>query len=203
MNPRIYEEFERLCAEREVGGDVLEVGAVPTKSSLLCMSCLKGRATSRVGINLNGPHEYDGFSIVRGNANRMEFEDRSFDAVLCNATLEHDPRFWLTLSEIRRVARPGALIAICTPGFAKLSFDKWKHRLLRPLGRRFASTGFGRALEVSTLTFRVHAAPSDHYRFSEMAYRDVFFEGMNDVEIRVVMVPPRIIGAGRMPFTSG
>ena len=41
--------------------------------------------------------------------------------------------------------------------------------------------------------------PGDYYRFSEQAVREVFFEGMKEVEIRTVLVPPRIIGTGIRP----
>jgi hypothetical protein len=38
--------------------------------------------------------------------------------------------------------------------------------------------------------------PGDYYRLSEQAVRDVFLEGMKDVSIRTVLVPPRITDAG-------
>ena len=36
-------------------------------------------------------------------------------------------------------------------------------------------------------------------RFSLQAFEDIFFEKMSDVEIHIVMHPPRIIGAGIKP----
>ena len=57
MLPRVYLEFEQICTKRGAGGAVLEVGAIPSDSSLLCMKSLKN-ATEKIGINLDGPYEY-------------------------------------------------------------------------------------------------------------------------------------------------
>lgn len=97
MHSKVYEEFERICAERKIGGSVLEVGAIPSDSSLLCMKAL-ANAKEKIGVNLDGPCEFRDFKIVKGNANSLEcFEDNRFDAVVCNATLEHDKYFWKTI----------------------------------------------------------------------------------------------------------
>ena len=103
MHPRVYEEFERICSDINVNGSVLEIGAVPSNQSLLCMKSLRN-ATEKIGININGPYEFMDFKIYKGNANSREsFEDRRFDVVLCNAMLEHDKYFWKTIAEIKRV----------------------------------------------------------------------------------------------------
>ena len=120
MHIRIYEEFERICSKRNITGSVRELGSLPNERSLLCMKSLDG-ASEKVGINLNGPYEFRDFRIPKGNANAMEcFEDERFDVVRCNAMLEHDPYFWKSIAEIKRVTRPGGLIIICVPGY-KLS----------------------------------------------------------------------------------
>ena len=201
MHRRVYSEFESLCRSYRAGGAVLEIGAMPNSHSLLCMQALNGSATSKVGIDLNGPHEFSGFQIIKGNANKMEFADHSFDTVLCNAVLEHDPKFWQTLSEMRRVTRPGGLIVIGVPGYRTYAIERLKDRVLAKTGLRafVARTVALNPLASSTVTFRVHLNPHDYYRFSEMAVRNVFFDGMEDVSVRSVMVPPRIIAAGRMP----
>ena len=181
---------------RNAGGSVLEIGAVPSEESLLCLPCLR-TAREKIGINLDGPHRFRDFTIRRENANAMTcFPDESFDTVLCNATLEHDPFFWKTVAEIRRVARKGALVVIGVPGYAKLDLDiakdKWEQiPLLGPFVRRGLSW-----LTASTLTLQVHHYPGDYYRFSNEAVRQVFFEEFKEVEIETLMVPPRIIGSG-------
>jgi len=43
------------------------------------------------------------------------------------------------------------------------------------------------AFFTSTITFEVHNFPGDYYRFSEQAFRDVFFDAMIGVEISCVI----------------
>ena len=208
MHPRVYRAFERVCAERGAGGQVLEIGAVPDETSLLNMRALAG-AASKTGLNLDGPYSFGGYEIVQGNANDMAcFESGSFDTVLCNAVLEHDPFFWKTLAEIRRVTKPGGLVVIGAPGYREL----WKGRLIRSqgaaparggreswlnaLGRRLSACRLFDLLINATPTFRVHNEPGDYYRFSLQAFRDVFFGGMRDVRVRSILLPPRLIGSG-------
>ncbi|NDD30918.1 MAG: class I SAM-dependent methyltransferase, partial [Proteobacteria bacterium] len=58
-------------------------------------------------MNPEGPSRIDGITIVRARGNDLSrFADGSFDTVLCNSVLEHEPRFWEVLSEARRVLRP-------------------------------------------------------------------------------------------------
>src|SRR6185295_6646393 len=126
MHPRIYQEFERIFESRQIHGSVLEVGAVPSDESLLCMKALD-RATEKIGINLDEASEYKGFKILQGNANSMGcFPNDRFDVVVCNAVLEHDKYFWKSLSEMKRVAKPGALIVIGVPGYGKMRMEKIK-----------------------------------------------------------------------------
>lgn len=200
MHETVYAEFERICRERAAGGAVLEIGAVPSDESLLCLRALAG-ATEKVGVSLDGPSRHAGFGILKANSNDLAgFEDGRFDTVLCNSVLEHDPRFWKTLSEIRRVAKPGALVAIGVPGYGPASASR-PPRLLRRMARvPFLGRGIAPWLEgvdASTPTLVVHDFPGDYYRFSEQAVREVFLEGLVDVEVRTVLNPPRFIGVGR------
>lgn len=212
MLPRAREEFERICASRQVSGSVLEVGAVPSKDTLLCMNSLC-RATEKIGVNLVGPCEFQGFRIIQGNANNMSFfPDGRFDAVLCNATLEHDKYFWKTLAEIKRVAKSGGLIVIGTPGYGRQRAHALTSRVAGSLKRakvgRFLRLGQSaliqtvnrfdllRPLYWGALTYRIHDAPGDYYRFSEQTFREVILEGLEEIEVRTIMLPPIIVGAG-------
>ncbi len=178
MHKRVFQVFEQICSRRNIAGSVLEVGATPDDSSLLCMRSL-AHAKEKIGINLDGPYIYKDFPILKGNSNDMTcFENDRFDACLCNSVLEHDKYFWKTLSEIKRVTRPGGLIVLGTPGYSE-----------SPIG---FLTNF-------TITLKIHNYPRDYYRFSLQAFEDIFFEKMSGVEIHTVMRPPRIIGAGIKP----
>lgn len=197
MHPKIYEEFERICSKRNISGSVLEVGATPSSKSLLRMNSLKN-AKEKVGINLDGPFDLEDYKIHKGNANSMDlFEDESFDAVLCNAMLEHDKFFWKTLSEIRRVTKPGGFIAIGTPGYKDYKVEKYRLLLDKiPYLRRLRFNQYMNLFFTSTITFQIHDYPGDYYRFSPQTFKEVFFEGMAEVEINSLMLPPRIVGSG-------
>jgi SAM-dependent methyltransferase len=125
----VFQEFERVLSERKIGQCVLEIGAVPTSHSLLNLKAVSS-ASERIGINLDSGASYklgkltlqNDYRIIKANANNMTcFQDNMFDTVLCNSTLEHDKYFWKTVSEIRRVAKEGALIVIGTPGYDNLA----------------------------------------------------------------------------------
>lgn len=195
MHPTVFSAFEEICSARDVRGRVLEVGATPTDDSLLNLKSLAGVA-EKIGINIDGPHCFRDFKIVRGNANRMDvFPDAHFDAVLSNSVLEHDRYFWKTLQEIRRVAKAGALVVIGAPGFVRAGLGPPFSYMARiPLAGRWF-----RPLESASLTLPVHDFPSDYYRFSERAFREVILEGLNEAEVRCVMTPPRMLGWGRVP----
>jgi ubiquinone/menaquinone biosynthesis C-methylase UbiE len=203
MHDRVYQEFEKICSERQINSSVLEVGAIPSNKSLLCMKSLKS-AKEKVGINLNGPHEFEGFKIYRGNANSMDcFEDERFETVLCNALLEHDKFFWKTIEEIKRVTKPGGLIVLGAPGYKYYRAEKVKSTLNRiPLIKNLSSNQYLNLFFTATITFQIHDAPGDYYRFSPQAFKEVFFEGMDEVKVYSVMLPPRIIGVGKKKHNS-
>lgn len=198
MHPDQFQAFERICAERGAGGSVLEIGAVPSEDSLLCLGSLR-TATRRVGVNLDGPSTYRDFAILKADANDLGcFRDGEFDTVLCNAVLEHDLFFWKALDEMRRVTRTGGLIVIGVPGFVKPGPAGRSARI----GLSFARVLFSRRVEsllVSTPVLRLHDCPLDYYRFSPRAVADLFMRGLDDVRIFCHMTPPRIIGSGIKP----
>jgi SAM-dependent methyltransferase len=196
VHPVVRAEIERVVRERAAGGDVLELGATPTDDTLLTLPALLRRARTRVGLGLGGGRGA-GFTILRGNANRMPFAAGRFDTILSNSMLEHDGRFWLTLAELRRVARPGAVVILGVPAYVAAR----RSPALELLGRLGATRlpVLGRRLEValaSTPTLVVHDFPGDYYRFSAQAMREVLLEGLREVAVTEVLSPPRLIGSG-------
>jgi SAM-dependent methyltransferase len=189
MHATIGAAFQNILSGLQVHGRVLEVGAIPSPQSLLNLEALQ--QTERIGVNIQGNVRFGGFEIIEANGNDMRiFPDEHFDCVLSNATLEHDPYFWKTCSEMKRVLRTGGIAVIGGPGFtaetgvtemgipapwAEDDERSWRH---------------------SALTFRFHGAPNDYYRFSPEAFREVIFDGYRGVVIKALMVPPRIIGYG-------
>jgi SAM-dependent methyltransferase len=165
----------RVRESRIEPGRVLEVGGWAGPKSLL--DSPEMALAEKVVLNLTPIREQDGISSVVGNANDMPFEDASFDLVMSISTLEHDRKFWLSLAEMKRVLVPGGLLVIGVPGFVR---DPDRDR-----GRR-------------TVTYKVHY-DFDYYRFSEQAVHEVFFDGMERVEVGSLLRPPRIVGHGFKP----
>ncbi len=53
--------------------------------------------------------------VVLDIASRLPFSDESFDTVFCCSVLEHVPRPWQALSEVRRILVPGGTLIISLP----------------------------------------------------------------------------------------
>jgi SAM-dependent methyltransferase len=194
VHPAVFREFDRICRARGAGGAVLEIGAMPAADTLLCLPAL-AVATEKLGINLDGPHDYAGFHIQRGDAHDLDLPSARFDTILCNSVLEHDPTFWRTLAELRRVARPGALIVLGVPAYGP-ALRRRGLRYLRALpvvGPRIEAT------LASTPTLLPHNFPADYYRFSATAMREVLLAGLDAIELCELLRPPRVIGAGVVP----
>ena len=189
MHSGVYAEFRRILAGLDLSGPVLEVGATPTQDTLLAMDLLHGR--ERYGVNIAPASSIDGCPIIQANANDLSFfEDGYFGCVVSNATIEHDPYFWKSCAEIRRVLRPGGAAVIGAPGYG----DEGNLRALGlpvPEGSP-AAADWSR----STLAYHYHGEPKDYYRFSPDAFREVIFDGYRDVTICSVLIPPRHIGSG-------
>lgn len=215
MDPRVYAEFEAICSRHNIAGDVLEIGALPNDSALLNMESLKG-ARQKIGLNLVGSSEYKGFRIVAGNANHMPmFHDGAFDLVLCNAVLEHDKFFWRSIAEIKRVTKAGGLIVLAAPGFGDLSILRCLETFRRSSShsdlcsstdsesQRFLSRVKSYLFDIafSTPTLAIHDYPGDYYRFSVQSFTEVILDGLAEIEVRSILLPPRIVGAGVKPPT--
>jgi SAM-dependent methyltransferase len=199
MHPEVNAAFDRLCQRYGLGGEILEIGATPTPDTLLNLPALSG-ATRRLGVNMEAASQIGGAEILSANAHALPMlATGSFDAVLCNATFEHDPMFWLTLAEIRRLLRPAGIAIFGVPGYIG-------HRGLVPRVKGLAARLWPSPLPgsarlagaaASTATLQIHNYPGDYYRFSEQAMRDVLLDGFDVLEIEVLLQPPRIIGVGR------
>lgn len=55
------------------------------------------------------------FSLQRGDATRLPFADHSIDKIICSEVLEHIENYQAVLSEIKRVLKPGGLLAVSVP----------------------------------------------------------------------------------------
>lgn len=201
MTPALFAEFDALCRRYGAHGSVLEIGATPTADTLLNLPSLRA-CDPRIGINMECAATHVAGEILFGNGNDLSrFPDGAFDLVMSNATLEHDPLFWLTLAEMRRVLKPSGLLLIGVPGYARARSSM--RRLAGLLGHWVrAATPLARPLQAfaaGTPTLLVHDYPGDYFRFSEQALREVLLFDMDVLATRVLGAPPRLVGVGRKP----
>jgi SAM-dependent methyltransferase len=90
-------------------GMVLDVGCGPYAVPLY----LQGYPTNLIcGIDPVLPFEPHPFVFARGLAEFIPFPDQSFDTVIAATSLDHALSLTKTLSEIRRVMRPGATLLV-------------------------------------------------------------------------------------------
>lgn len=54
---------------------------------------------------------------VRGSGHTLPFAEATFDCVICAEVLEHIPDYQAVLEEIRRVLKPGGVLAVSVPRF--------------------------------------------------------------------------------------
>jgi SAM-dependent methyltransferase len=103
------------------------------------------RPASRVldagGVDLNGSYrslfadcryttlDYDPRADIVVTGYSWPLDDESFDVVVCGQMLEHDRFFWLTLSNIARVLRPGGWLLLIVPSAGhehRFPVDCWR-----------------------------------------------------------------------------
>jgi SAM-dependent methyltransferase len=110
---------------------VLEVGAFDVNGSL---KDFKRDGCEWLGVDLE-PGK--GVDMVIERANKLPFEDNSFDLVVATSVFEHDPTFWLTFNEMLRVVKPEGFIYICAPS------NGWVHRYPMDVYRFYPDAGIG------------------------------------------------------------
>jgi SAM-dependent methyltransferase len=73
--------------------------------------------------------EGDGVDVV-ARADRLPFNDASFEVVVSTEMLEHDPFFWLSMQEMGRVLAPGGMLLVTARGIGyphhEFPSDYWR-----------------------------------------------------------------------------
>lgn len=145
----------------------------------------KSNSISAIGINKQpdacGPWKH--MYIHHGDANSMtSISAGAMDVVLCCMMLEHDPKFWLTLSEVRRVLRQRGIFIVGVPVYLVNEPEMVDLRvaLSEPSD--------------ATTCYRVHG--EDYYRFSIDSIADILMEGFVDRNLILYGHPPRAICYG-------
>lgn len=77
-----------------------------------------------------------GRSLVQGTMNRLPFANGVFDGVICSEVIEHIPRGEVRLDELARVIRPGGMLVLGTPDYARRRWRalEWLYRRVFPGG---------------------------------------------------------------------
>ena len=132
-DPDVYEHFMGRWSER-LAEPFLEFAGVEPGSRVLDVGCgtgtislaLAGRGFTTVGIDasesyLDGARRLRSHPSVRyelGDACDLQYSDASFDACVSALVIDVIPDVSLVAAEMRRVTRPGGVVACCT-------FDFW------------------------------------------------------------------------------
>jgi len=189
--PLVLDKFTEILERSNIRrGNVLGIGSSPHAKDILHLDYFKKyeRDFNTIGINIEGQFgKFDNFDVIECNAHEMIFADNFFSIILCNAMLEHDGEFWLTIKEAKRVLKTGGLFVVCCPGYVDELAEKYADM-------KVASDRVTYDFCCSTLTYQIHG--KDYYRFSERAMTEVILKDMSGIDVCSVMRPPRVIGSG-------
>jgi ubiquinone/menaquinone biosynthesis C-methylase UbiE len=144
----------------EVAGSVEAVRAVGIDASELMINTASSRARS-AGVDVH---------FALGDAQRLEFPDRSFDRVNCSRVLVHLEHPAMAVSEMARVLAPGGRLAIVEPDHDAFMIDSddlgvargVRHQLVTALrspdvGRRLRRLVLDAGLKVEDVSGIVHS----------------------------------------------
>lgn len=113
-------------------GRLLEIGC---SQGDLMSAASKNKNWDAMGIDLSSRHlnytKASGFNVSQGTLEDHRFEDASFDVVVALHVLEHLHDPISTMSEIKRILKPGGVTLIVVPCVshikARLAGAKWKY----------------------------------------------------------------------------
>lgn len=116
---------EQMSAVR---GRILDAGCGPNPATAIGLAGRPGRSVVLLDIGLGmvrlarARAAADGLSLpgVVADVEALPFRDASFDAFVCDDTIEHVPNDEAGIDELARVARPGATCVLATPNRRRL-----------------------------------------------------------------------------------
>src|SRR5690606_33049497 len=99
------------------------------------------------------------FYLQRADATQLPFADNTFDKIICSEVLEHLPDYQQVLAEIRRVLKPGGLLAISVP-------RAWPEKICWRLSQNYHQVEGGHVRIFNAQQLR---AQIEHYQFQFIA----------------------------------
>jgi len=163
--------LERPIPELPPGSEVLDVGCGGGRY----MGQLARRGVRIVGVDANKHAVAEcrerGLNVIVGVAEKLPFEDRSFDAIVCNGVLPY-VRERACIQEWARVLRPGGTVFVMTHG---IGYALWVI-----VHTPFLETkAYGAMMLVSTVLYRITGKRLGYFvhttRWLETAYRRAGF----------------------------
>ena len=100
-----------LSTSREL--DILDVGSLDSKGNYNYSDIFDEEKWTYTGLDFQGGNNVD--IIVTDIYNWFEVEDNTYDVIISGQLFEHLEFFWLTMSEIERVLKPGGYVCIIAP----------------------------------------------------------------------------------------
>ncbi|MEO8464134.1 MAG: methyltransferase domain-containing protein [Gammaproteobacteria bacterium] len=78
---------------------------------------VRDHAGGKFGPNWVSVDKFDESDLIdyRDDVQSLSFGNDTFDAVVCDAVLEHVPRPWVAIAELNRVLKPGGAIWVSVP----------------------------------------------------------------------------------------
>ena len=110
------------------GDEILDVGCgLGFFLNALARDGVRGFGMDFSRKSLTHTRELTSGEVCQGDAQSMPFRDNSFDKIIFTDVLEHVRNDSGTLREIVRIGRPGALVALVTPGVrGRLANTDWR-----------------------------------------------------------------------------
>ncbi|WP_407423089.1 class I SAM-dependent methyltransferase [Methanobrevibacter sp.] len=93
--------------------DILDVGSLDSNGDYNYSDIFDEEKWTYTGLDFQGGNNVD--IIVTDIYNWFEVEDNKYDVIISGQLFEHLEFFWITMSEIERVLKPGGYVCIIAP----------------------------------------------------------------------------------------
>ena len=92
---------------------ILDVGSLDKKGDFNYSTLFNEKNWNYTGLDFEDGNNVD--IVVDDIYNWLEVEDNTYDIIISGQFFQHLEYFWLTMSEIERVLKPGGYVCIITP----------------------------------------------------------------------------------------